>query len=295
MSVEQTNDPDVLQRWVGNTQSSVDALDVQWCQQLDDALDRHGDLQPGAPMPPLRHWLTHRRWVRSDELGPDGHPRRGTFLPPVALPRRMWAGSRVEIAREPLLGDGLIKASTVTSVKIKDGRSGPLCFVTLVHEYSTHGAASANELAIRETQDLVYRDDPRRDTPAPASQRAPETYTWERTFTPTSLLLFRYSALTYNTHRIHYDVDYARGVEGYEGLVVHGPLLAMLLADLAVDQSGRALRNFEFRGVAPTIADRSYVIQGAPNEDGSADLWVADQDGALKMTATAEFAPEIAG
>lgn len=202
----------------------------------------------------------------------------------------MWAGSSVEIIREPRLGDRLIKASTVTDVAMKEGRSGTLCFVTLVHEYSIEDEPAADGVAIRESQNLVYRDEPTPGAPRPAPQRAPETYAWERRFTPTSTLLFRYSALTFNSHRIHYDLDYARSVEGYDGLVVHGPLLATLLADLAVDQHGAPLRQFEFRGIAPTTVGATYVVRGLPNEDGSADLWIADEAGTLKMTATAEFA-----
>lgn len=290
MSQEPTNDPDVLQRWIGNTQSAVDVLDPEQCQRLHAALDRPGELSAEAKMPPLRQWLTHRAWIPTAQLGPDGHPPRGAFLPPVALPRRMWAGSNVEIIREPSLGDRLVKASTITNVVMKEGRSGTLCFVTLMHEYSIDDVGGEDALAIRESQDLVYRDDPTPDAPRPAPQRAPETYAWERMFTPSSTLLFRYSALTFNSHRIHYDLDYARSVEGYDGLVVHGPLLATLLADLAVDHQGAPLRRFDFRGVAPTIAGSTYVVRGLPNEDGSADLWIADEDGTLKMTATAEFA-----
>lgn len=221
-----------LQTWQGNSESHTDWLTASPVAALAATLDR-ADPAPstGTPLPALWHWLYFLPFAPHSQIGEDGHPRRGGFLPPVPLPRRMWAGSRLRWnASNPLqVGQEVQRTSTIQSVKHKAGRSGELLFVQLEHRY-----ANAQGEALVEEQDIVYRAAAAPGTPAPAPQKPPLAgqAAWSRSITPDPVLLFRYSALTFNGHRIHYDRDYATREEGYSGLVVHGPLLATLLMDL---------------------------------------------------------------
>jgi 3-methylfumaryl-CoA hydratase len=165
--------------------------------------------------------------ARHSEIGPDGHPKRGGFLPPVPLPRRMWAGSRLTFVQPVRVGDALTRESRILDVSGKEGRTGHLVFVTVRHDYSL-----ASGLAITEEHDIVYRDNPQPGQPAPKPTPAPTDSQFSREIVPDPVLLFRYSALTFNGHRIHYDRSYVTEVEGYPGLIVHGPLIATLLLDL---------------------------------------------------------------
>ena len=183
---------------------------------------------------PLRHWLYFLPLYRRSEVGPDGHALRGGFLPPVPLPRRMWAGGRLEFRRPVRVGDAIERTSTIVKVDAKEGRTGALVFVLVRHEIG-----AAGEVAIVEEHDIVYREAPRAGEPPPAKKAAPANPDWRRDVVPDDVLLFRYSALTFNGHRIHYDRRYVTEVEGYPGLIVHGPLIATLLADLARDMSRR--------------------------------------------------------
>ena len=236
--------------------------------------------QTGDPLPPLWHWLYFLPFHRQSELGADGHARRGGFLPPVDLPRRMWAGGRVEFHQPLRVGETITRTSRIVEVKFKEGRSGPLVFVLVRHEID-----NADGLALTEEHDIVYRDHPRPGDPAPALQASPADAEWERVVQPDDVLLFRYSALTFNGHRIHYDRRYATEVEGYPGLVVHGPLIATLLVELL---RSRIVKKFEFRAVSPIFDIAPFSVAGKPEPDGKLiRLWAANPSGALAMTATA--------
>ena len=235
-------------------------------------------------VPPLWHWLYFLPTAPLAQVGTDGHPKRGGFLPPVPLPRRMWAGGRLTFPAPLSAGETAQRTSTLMDIEHKSGRSGSLVFVTVQHEITVNGT-----LKISEQQDIVYRDEPRPDAPAPQPTRAPEDAAWQRTITPDPVLLFRYSALTFNSHRIHYDLPYASGQEGYPGLVVHGPLMATLLTDLVRrERPADTLQQFTFKAVRPAFAGLPLTLCGQPRGDGTnIDLWVKDNEGYLTMRASA--------
>jgi 3-methylfumaryl-CoA hydratase len=277
-----------LKQWIGRTESRSDIATAVPLQALaatldrDDPSPRHGD-----PVPPCWHWLYFLPLHRQSEIGPDGHARRGGFLPPVPMPRRMWAGSRLEFMRSLAVGDAITRSSRIVDVSGKEGRTGPLVFVLVRHEVS-----DAKGVALTEEHDIVYRENPRADDPAPPARRAPDNHQWTREIRPDDVLLFRYSALTFNGHRIHYDRRYVTEVEGYPGLVVHGPLIATLLLDLLRRQMpDAAVARFSFRAVKPLFDVAPFFVCGRPNDDGGAiDLWAKDRDGALAMEAAATLA-----
>jgi 3-methylfumaryl-CoA hydratase len=275
--------PDLAQ-WVGRTERRSDRVTPVPLAALAATLDRDEPAPAdGDAIAPLRHWLYFLPLARRSELGPDGHPRRGGFLPPVALPRRMWAGGRLEFRAPVRVGDPIERRSTIASVEEKRGKSGALVFVLVRHEIAARGT-----VAIVEEHDIVYREAPAPGDPPAARKPAPADPAWRRDVVPDDVLLFRYSALTFNGHRIHYDRRYVTTVEGYPGLVVHGPLLATLLADLARDHvAPRSLTTFAFRAVAPLFDVAPFAVCGAPGEDGAIRLWAQDADGNLTMEARA--------
>src|SRR5664279_4565095 len=225
-----------LRAWIGRSEERADTVTAAPLAALAATLDRDDPVPgPGTAVPPLGHLLYFLPVARQSELGPDGHPRRGGFLPPVALPRRMWAGGRLRFEQPLRVGDEATRRSTIADVASKSARSGPLVFVTVRHAIS-NGAG----LAIEEEHDIVYRDLP---APGAVSQppTAPSDDSFSRRIVPDDVLLFRYSALTFNGHRIHYDRRYATEVEGYPGLVVHGPLIATLLMDLLRREAPQAI------------------------------------------------------
>lgn len=275
-----------LTDWIGRATQLDCWLDPWRAQALHATLDA-GDAAPsaGAELWPCWHWLYFLDAAPSQQLGPDGHPQRGAFLPPVPLPRRMWAGSRVEFLAPITLGTQARKVSRVVGVEEKNGRSGRLCFVKVAHEiYSDAG------LAIREEQDIVYRDVVPAGASPPPGQSSPTHAAWRRAWTFDSPRLFRYSALTFNSHRIHYDRDYAVHDEAYPGLVVHGPLLATLMLEPVRTQSPRrTVRRFEFRAIAPVFDGDTVHACGVPDGDGAspdgdgAKLWIQGVNGAVHM------------
>lgn len=272
-----------LQDWVGREIERTDHLRPEPARFMQATLDRDPTFATGDQLPPLWHWLYFLEASRFSDLGRDAHPKRGGFLPPVTLPRRMWAGGRFAFHSDLVLGQAATKKSTIKSVVEKEGRTGPLCFVTVQHDYLQNG-----QLALSEEHDIVYRADPGPQAETAEPAQAPEYAEFSQTITPTQVLLFRYSALTFNGHRIHYDADYARDVEGYDGLVFHGPLTATLLLDLACRQTARPPKHFTFRGLAPISGLAAFHIEGQQNKD-TADLWARRADGALAMSATASF------
>jgi 3-methylfumaryl-CoA hydratase len=273
-----------LEEWVGKTETRVDVVSPTPIAALSATLDRD-DRPPstGDPLPPAWHWLFFLPLHRQSELGKDGHPERGGFLPPVPLPRRMWAGSRMEFHQLLRVGDTITRTSRIASVKHKEGRSGPLVFVLVRHEI-----ANPVGLAITEEHDIVYRGQGRPSERAPEPAAAPAEAAWERTICPADVLLFRYSALTFNGHRIHYDRRYATEVEGYPGLVVHGPLIATLLLDLLRRNMPEApVARFDFRAVSPLFDTAPFAVCGAAQAGNSIRLWAKNASGGLAMDATA--------
>ena len=275
-----------LQQWVGRTETLHDDITAAPVRALSATLDRD-DPAParGTPLPPLWHWLYFLPMHRASEIGPDGHPRRGGFLPPVTLPRRMWAGGRFtwNNANPLRVGDEARRVSRIASVTSKSGRTGELVFVTVVHELH-----NAQGLSLTEEHDIVYRGAPQPGDPAPAPQAAEAGAPWQRELTPDDVLLFRYSALTFNGHRIHYDRRYVTEVEGYPGLVVHGPLIATLLLDLVRRNAPEAkVRRFEFKALRPTFDGRPMRVNGRA-EGNNIALWAQDHEGWLTMKASAQ-------
>jgi len=276
-----------LNEWVGRTETVDDVIAATPCAALAATLDRDAARPAiGTPLPALWHWLYFLPLARQSEIGPDGHPQRGGFLPPVPLPRRMWAGSRFQFQKPLRVGDQLSRVSTIEGVSEKSGRSGPLVFVKVRHEIRVNGAADA---ALTEFHDIVYRETPKPDDVAPPPQAAPAASKWKKKWVPDDVLLFRYSALTFNGHRIHYDRRYVTGTEGYPGLIVHGPLIATLLLDLLRWQLPEArLARFEFRAVRPIFDIGHFFVCGDPLPDGkSFHLWAKDHEGWLAMDASA--------
>jgi len=271
-----------LRPWIGKDEVRHDVLSPGHARLMAATLG----LSPsgcavGAPLPPLWHWIYFLDAAPPDQLGRDGHPMRGGFLPPVPLANRMWAGSRLVFHTPLPLGATVERRSRVESVELKQGQSGELVFVTVLHEILLDG-----RVAISEHQDLVYKES------APpglvvASPKVPEAR-HSKPFSPTSTTLFRYSALTFNGHRIHYDVDYCREVEGYANLVVHGPLNATLLAAFAEEIAGRPVTAFSCRGVMPSLLGQALTVNAAPVGEYLA-LWIGLPDGKVGMTATAFF------
>lgn len=270
--------------WLGRSETRTDFVSATPIAALAATLDRDDpEPMPGSDAPPLAHWLFFPPLARQGELGADGHPRPGGFLPPVPLPRRMWAGGRLEFHHPLHVGDEITRESRIVAIDAKEGRSGRLVFVTV-----RHAIANARGVAITEEQDLVYRGAALAGAPAPAPPPAPAAASYARTIAPDPVLLFRYSALTFNAHRIHYDRDYATAVEGYPGLVVHGPLIATLLVDLLRRQHPRArLTHFSFAAVRPLFDGQPFAVCGQDGDDGTARLWARDHDGALAMRAEA--------
>jgi len=281
-----------LQAWQGRSETLHDMLTTAPLVALSATLDRDDPAAtPGAAVPPLWHWLYFLPHARHSEIGADGHPQRGGFLPPVPLPRRMWAGGRLRWApKNPLqLGQTIARTSTIGSVTHKAGRSGELLFVQVEHRY-----ANENGLALTEEHDIVYRPlaQPGEAAPAPPTPPLAGQAAWSRTIVPDAVLLFRYSALTFNGHRIHYDRPYVTQVEGYPGLIVHGPLIATLLVDLLRRSLPQAqLAQFTFKAVRPTFDLHPFTVHGKPSDDGkTVELWAQDHAGWLTMQATATLA-----
>lgn len=279
-------DIDHLRTWIGRSAETRDEVTLTPLRALAATLDRtDAPGEPGSAIPACWHWLYFLPTHPQSEIGPDGHPLRG-FLPPVPLPRRMWAGSQIGFLRPISLGQKLVRRSTIEDVRLKEGRTGPLIFVKVLHEIEADGVA-----AIHERHDIVYRDMPTPDEPAPAGVLAPTDPQWSRRIVPDDVLLFRYSALTFNGHRIHYDRRYVTGVEGYPGLVVHGPLIATLLLDLLRRQLPQwPVAHFEFRAVKPIFDIAPFEVCGRLDGDKQVKLWAVTPEGHVAMNASATLA-----
>jgi 3-methylfumaryl-CoA hydratase len=270
--------------WVGRTETRTDTVTAAPLVALSELLDRDDPApRPGDAAPPLAHWLYFLPVYRESEVGPDGHALKGSFLPPIELPRRMWAGSRLQFVRPLVVGSEVTRVSRIQEVAEKEGRSGKLVFVSVRHEVSDAGG-----LVLSDEHDIVFRGETAlAGTPVPA----PRDETWRREIRPDPVLLFRYSAVTFNSHRIHYDRPYVTGIEGYPGLVVHGPLTATLLVDLLRRNApGAKLATFAFRALRPLYDNANFFTCGVPDESKrSARLWTRDAGGAVTMEATATW------
>jgi 3-methylfumaryl-CoA hydratase len=275
-------DSETLSQWIGRTESANDQVSLAPITALAATLDR-GDppSQIGDWLPPCWHWLFFLPLHPLSAIGMDGHPKRGGFLPPVPLPRRMWAGSRIDFHRPLMVGSSISRTSRIANISAKSGRSGELVFVRLHHEIANSGG-----LAITEEQDLVYRGMSRPGDGA-TFQAARTDEQFSRRVVPDPVLLFRYSALTFNGHRIHYDRPYATDEEGYPGLVVHGPLLATLLIDLfRRTHSSLKVVSYEFKAVSPLFDLAAFDVCGRLDGD-VASLWARGPEGQLAMQASA--------
>ncbi|TWF58807.1 FAS1-like dehydratase domain-containing protein [Neorhizobium alkalisoli] len=269
---------------VGRTENRLAAIDPERVEALAATLDLATAPRAGEELPPAWHWIFFNPFVRRSEVGADGHPKRGGFLPDVGLPRRMWAGGRLRYLAPLRVDSPAERVSEILSVTPKSGKAGRLLFVTVRHRILQDG-----RLAIEEEQDIVYREAPQPGAPAPVPPPAPEGAMISEVISPDPVLLFRFSALTSNGHRIHYDAPYARDEEGYPGLVVHGPLISTLLQGLASRvRPGKRLSRFDFRAVSPLFVDSPFMIEAAEAE-GGLRLWAKNATGALAMTAEAEF------
>jgi 3-methylfumaryl-CoA hydratase len=279
-------DFDSLRAWIGRSETRADRVTAMPIAALAATLDRDDPLPAaGSEVPPLWHWLYFTPLTRASELGHDGHARLGGFLPPVPLPRRMWAGGRLEFVHSLRVGDEMRRDSRIEKVSGKSGRSGALVFVTV-----RHAIANALGVALTEEHDIVYREAPRADAPEQPPQVAPHDEAFAREIVPDPVLLFRYSALTFNGHRIHYDRSYVTEVEGYPGLVVHGPLIATLLLDLLRRERPEArVRRFEFRALRPVFDIHRFSVCGRPDGERRYRLWARDHEGALAMQADADI------
>jgi len=284
-------DLEYLQQWQGRTESDQQLIDSRTVAQMAGALGLGQAPELGDALPLPWHWLFFTPVPHALATGEDGHPSKGGFLPPVPLPRRMWAGSRVNCHRPVRVGDSVTRTSRIEKITAKSGRSGRLVFVTVEH----HIYSALNELLISESQDLVYREPvlviataSNVSTPY-QSQVNPQ---WSEMVTPDPVMLFRYSALTFNGHRIHYDRDYAVNKEGYPGLVVHGPLTASLLLNMLYTQLGSVeIKSFFFRGLSPLFDSHPVHLKGARDQH-RVKLWALTSDQQLAMTVECELAKQ---
>ena len=271
-------DLDHLKGWIGRSTEASDIVTPRLFAEYRATFDPHLMAMPSDDAPLGLTWCLAPAIAPMDEIGDDGHPTRGGFLPPVPLPRRMWAGGALEHHAPLRIGDRVTRRSRVEDVTVKDGRTGPLCFVAVRHAYETERG-----LAVSERHDIVYRA----ADPSPASPRPPVgaerrgDATWQVEASP--VLLFRYSAMTFNGHRIHYDQPYVTGVEGYPGLIVHGPIQGTLCLNLVATLIGGTPRRFSFRNLSPLTAGRPFRVAASRHPDGLVTCWTQDADGRTCM------------
>ena len=271
---------------IGRTRSSVEVLGVPPARHLAATFDRDADgLEAGSALPPGWTLLYFLDAPPTSVVGRDGRTSPGEFIPDTGLPRRMWAGGSFTFSGDLILGRPATSTVTIRNVARKEGRSGVLCFVTTEHRIEQDGRDVVTEI-----RNLVFREAPKSSEPVRRVD-PPGPATWRRSTVADPVLLFRFSALTFNAHRIHYDIEYCRNEEDYPNLVVHGPMQALLLLDLVERVfPGRRIRQFVYRGVAPVFAPESFSVCGAPDGDDRVRLWIEDSGGGLATTAELELA-----
>ena len=282
-------DDNAFAEWVGRSETRIDTIQAGPLDRLAATLDRdEPPVRPGDIAPPLSHWLHFLPGERQSTLGEDGHPRRGGFLPPLHhLPRRMWAGSRLTFPGDLHVGMTVERISTIASITRKEGKAGELYFVTVRHDLRETGGP----VLLIDEHDIVYRGG---NAPAATiAPQAPAPGAWRRSLVPDAVMLFRYSALTFNGHRIHYDRSYVTGVEGYPGLVVHGPLTATLLIDLIRRNAPqRRITSFSFKAVSPLFDGAPMIVHATlPDPSGALELWATNAEDGLAMRASAVLQP----
>ncbi|MHC4221865.1 MAG: HTD2 family dehydratase [Planctomycetota bacterium] len=274
-----------MKQWIGKQEFIEEIISAEPLHRMRATLDmKPVTISRGDAVPALWHWAYFLIPVRASELGRDGHPALGGFMPPVPLPRRMWAGGQFTFGQPVRVGDRAKKRSTIRDVKTKQGRTGMLCFVEVEHSVSVD-----DESRFSEIHNIVYREAKLTGEDDVLPPQAPANAEWSEQVVPNSTQLFRYSALTFNGHRIHYDLDFCRQTESYPGLVFHGPLTATLLLELAMQQnSGRSLTSYEFRAFSPLFDNAAFTLNGRML-DGNAEMWAANADGRLAMKSTVRF------
>lgn len=276
---------DHLRDWIGREETATEVLSPTLVRQFNATFDRQSGTEIGDDAPLLIHFCLAQPIAPMSELGRDGHPALGGFLPPVPLPRRMWAGGGFNFFAPIRVGEQVTRRSVIKDVQLKQGRTGPLCFVTVEHKVT-----SADRHVLTERQDIVYRDAASASKPKTAPEAAP-IGAHHRSITPSATLLFRYSALTFNGHRIHYDKSFATETEGYPGLVVHGPMQATFLCQMAADLGGKMPTRFHFRSLSPIFDDADFTLNAAETDEGLT-LWTARTGGPIAMEAKAQWDAE---
>lgn len=271
-----------IQSWVGRQEVADDTITPRRYASAAATLDKALPWpEPGTPLPPAWHWSYFTPIVPSAALAADGHEALGRFLPPVDLPRRMWAGGRIEFVAPLRVGETARRVSTVKQITEKQGKSGRLVFVLVEHDVFV-----GNDVRLREQHDIVYREAPVPGAAPPPATAAPTDRDFSTTIAPTPTLLFRYSALTFNSHKIHLDRDYCRREEGYPGLVVHGPLIATLLLELVRENLPDAtVSSFAFRAVSPLFDTDAFTVNARWTGEKTLDVWAANHTGGLATTA----------
>jgi len=274
--------------WIGNSETEHGFASAYPADYFTGTLDRaDGRFADGDPLPPAWHYFYFHELVALAETGPDGHRAKGHFMPPLPFPRRMWAGSKMKFESPIRIGEKLRKVITIADIAVKEGKSGGLCFVTTTEEVF----GEDDRPTTVETRAQVYRDAADPNAPPPVPRPAPAEAVWSRTVHPSAVLLFRYSALTMNSHRIHYDKDYVRDEEGYPGLLVHGPLTMTMMLDLfRREMPDATLKSLDLRAISPVYDTMDFSVHGAPGGDGTAKLWAMTGDGALAMSADVTYA-----
>ena len=280
-----TIDIDHLRSWIGRTEEATDLITPRLAASFEASFAPHLAPCPAGNAPLALHWCLAPPTVPMSALGPDGHPAKGGFLPPVPLPRRMWAGGRIETMAPLRTGDSVTRRSTIGDITQKSGRNGPLCFVTVGHEIVTERG-----LALRERHDIVYREAAAAGAPTGVEVAQPASapsepddadLVWEVETGP--VLLFRYSAMSFNGHRIHYDLPYVTGTEGYAGLVVHGPIQATLMLNIIATLAPGEPIALDYRGVSPLIAGAPFLVKARRLPDGAIRAWTQGADGRVRM------------
>ena len=279
-------DVDHLKQWIGRTEEATDVVTAQLVKGLRATLFQEiGQPKTGDAAPFTTHWCLAPPVYPMSQLSQDGHPTRGGFLPPVPLPRRMWAGGQLEFIEPLRVGDEVKRSSRISDVTLKSGSTGTLCFVAVDHVITTPRGT-----AIRERHDIVYREATGGPQAAPKAAPPPPVAKHRESHVSDPVLLFRYSALTFNGHRIHYDRDYVTKVEGYPGLVFHGPLQAAFIIEFAAKlHGGQAPKKFVYRGVQPLFEGSEFSINANDNAGGGMDLWTANAAGQPTMMGTATW------
>ena len=285
-----------LKTWIGKTEIQEERSCEQPIHQYYGLLNKQYRPREGEPMGPMCHYFFFKPKVSHDEIGPDGHPARGAFMPPVPLPRRMFAGSSIKYKKPLIIGERHKKVAVIEDITLKEGRSGVLVFCKVRHNFF----GKDGDLALSELQNIVYREDPPKAGSVKVERAIEAPFktvdcAFKKTITPDPVMLFRYSSSTLNTHRIHYDRKYALEVEGYPGLVVHGPLAASFLAELALEKNpGQSFRTFQFEARAPLYDTSPFQIAGKPTTNGI-DLWSITPDNKISTKAKATFVNNMKG